>query len=179
MNKSPKNEFKAFIGRLHDGFWYPNESNFRHRINLEARHALVHFLKNKDVTLFSRLVDSIPNAHDKLKIKQHAAEKLPLQIKGESGLFIVDKQRWQFFKMGIIANFNLMEPLIVSKSSRGIVRMDVGNITPEELISIAADVIVENRRSFSKEQIDHIIDLLQNISKRQNTTYSQMSSNHG
>ena len=172
MSLPPKNEFKTFLKSLQDGIWYPNEFTFRHRMNLEAKHALVHSLKNKDITLFTRLIEAIPNAADKIKIKKYAIEKLPFQIKQSSGLFAIDTDRWLFFSLGIISNFNLMDPFIASRATKGAIRFDAGDIAPEEFISIVADVLVLNRRTFDKEQIDHLIDVLQNISTRKNTTYA-------
>jgi hypothetical protein len=172
MRSAPKKNNKAFIQTLNEGGWFPKESAFRVRMNIEARQALLHALATGDITIFGRLIDAIPSSPDKEKIKSFVIEKLPFQISKPHGQFAKDKGRWAFLAEGIIANFNLMDSLVVSKSAKGAIRFDVGDIALEEFVSIAADVFVLNRRAFTKEQIDHLIDVLQNISTRKNTTYA-------
>lgn len=170
-NVAQKNS-KAFIQTLVDGGWFPKESAFRLRMNLEARQALSHALLTGDATLFSRLIEAIPALADKQKIKDYVIEKMPFQICKAQGQFAKDKNRWDFFAEGIIANFNLMDCLVFSKSGKGTIRFDISDIAPDEFISITADILVLNRKIFSKDQIDHLTDVLQKISVRQNSTYA-------
>lgn len=171
MKKPTQTNNKAFLQTIAEGGWFPKESAFRIRMNQEARQALFHALSNGDTTLFARLVEAIPSVTDREKIKNFVIAKLPFQICKSTGKFLKDKGRWEFLAEGIIANFNLMDSLVVSKSSKGVIRFDVGEVAPEEFISIAADVLVLNRRIFSKEQIDHLADVLNNILTRKTKSY--------